>query len=303
MQPSLSSELRLACGRILPLRAFLAPMEGIMTHRFVMVASALGLLDLWMAPFVSVPAGSVPSRAAIRRRLEFFTESSLPVIPQILGRDAEAVAECAKRMASLGYEFISLNFACPSPAVLRGGSGGALLKKPALLLEILERTVLALDGSASVIVKLRNGWALPGEMESLLPAIRAAGAGACILHYRTVMEKYDNVNGGLERLCRSVELAGEMPVIGNGDIKSLEDAAAMCLATNCAGVAVARGFLSDPFLLRRVLGHEAPSLEKGRSLFLDAMRKSESGELLKGNLLEIAKAMYGENSERFREML
>ena len=273
-----------------------------MSPRFVKVASSLGLLDVWMAPFISVPAGAVPSRAAIRRRMKPFTESGCLVIPQILGRDPEAMADCAMRMASLGHDFISLNFACPSPAVLRGGSGGAMLKKPEMLLRCVEMAAKSVDGKASLIVKLRSGWDSSSLMESMIPSVRDAGAEACILHYRTVQERYNPVEDGLSRISRAVELAGTMPLIGNGDIRSAEDAWHMRSLTRCAGVAVARGFLADPFLLRRILGRDAPPLEEGRKLFLDAMRDAE-GKLVKGNLLEIAKEMYGERSESFKTLL
>lgn len=292
----------LACGRKLPSGVLLAPMEGVMTPRFVKAAHSLGLVDVWMAPFISVPAGAVPSKAAIRRRLEAFSATGLPVIPQILGRDPESVAECARRMAILGHEFISLNFACPSPIVIRGGSGGSLLKRPELLLRILRAVIEAVAGRAAVIVKMRTGWASPAESGCLLPAVREAGASACILHFRTVQEGYMPVADGLSRLSRAAVSSGVMPLIGNGDIRSVDDAVRMRSETPCAGVALARGFLSDPYILRRLLGLESPPLEEGRRLFLDAMRGVE-GKPAKGNLLEIAKEMYGEGDERFRKML
>lgn len=302
MLESLASELRLSCGRKLPCGVFLAPMEGVMAPAFVEAASALGLLDVWMPPFVSVPAGAVPSKAALRRRLANFDASGLPVVPQILGKDPEAVASCAGRLAALGYEFISLNFACPSPVVLRSGSGGAMLKKPELLLRTLQLALEAVDGKASLIVKLRTGWSSPKECESLLPAIREAGAGACILHFRTVEEKYNIVEGGLARLANAVELSWPMPVIGNGDIRSVSDAERMLCETECAGLAIARGFLSDPFLLRRLLGKDSPSLDEGRKLFLAALQAQKT-KAVKGNVLEVAKEMYGERSESFKALL
>ena len=88
------------------------------------------------------------------------------------------------------------------------------------------------------------------------------------IHFRTVAEQYRPVGGRLERLGRAVELAGEVPVVLNGDVDTLEDAEQLSAALpGAAGIMCARGWLRDPYLLRRLEGHSAPEPETGRERF------------------------------------
>ena len=100
-----------------------------MTPAFVRAANLLKLTDLWLTPFISV-TGSVPSAPVLRRRLEPYTESGLPLIVQLVGRTPDSLAECAVSLERLGIRAINLNLACPSPTVTSHGAGGALLRSP-----------------------------------------------------------------------------------------------------------------------------------------------------------------------------
>ena len=276
-----------------------------MTPQFVRIATELKLLDFWMAPFISVSAGAAPARAAIRRSQAPFSGSGLPFAAQILSRDLASAALCAKRMAELGIGFLSLNFACPSGDVLRSGSGGAILKRPSLMAQIAGEVSEALAGRTALILKLRSGWSDPKELRDLIPAACACRPDAILLHFRTVEEKYSDVDRdeALARLAEAVALAGDIPLIGNGDIRCEADAVEMSAKSGCAGVALARGFLADPFLLRRILGLPAPAIDDGRRLFLRAMKSGGCVGKAAGNLLEVARAMYGQDSDLFRRIL
>ena len=303
MQNNLTAPFRLRCGRELPVSAFLAPLEGVMTPHFIKAADSLELLDVWMAPFMPVTPGAAPSKGAIRKRLAPFNEGGATLVAQILGKNPETNAVCAAHMVEAGIKFISLNAGCPSGEVLRSGSGGALLKNPTLFARIIDACLKAIDGRAALIVKLRSGWSNPKEMETLIPLVRDSGASAAILHFRTVEENYSPASGAQARIALAKSLAGDMPLIGNGDIRSPEDATAMLASTNCDGIAIGRGFMADPFLLRRILNRPAPPLDEGRKIFLEAMKAAGCKGKAKGNILELAKAMYGQESNTFKELL
>ncbi len=300
---TLQKPLPLGGGSSLPVRALLAPMEGVMTPLLCATADSLDLANIWMAPFIAVSGGSVPSVSVLRKRLERFTRSGRPAIAQILGREPEPIAVCALRLQDAGFGSVNLNFACPSSFVVKGGGGGAMLKDPSLMAKTVAAVKAACGDGMAVSVKLRSGWSSPEEIEKTVPAVRDAGAAFAILHYRTVKEAYKDVPGSLDRIARAVTLAGRMPLFGNGDIRSVSDAQAMLSRTACAGVALARGFLSDPFLLRRVLGHEAPSVQEGRGAFLKRMVElAVAGEApwVRTNFLEVARSMQGASSQEFK---
>ena len=118
-----SAPLALPSGFTLPSRVILSPMEGVMTPPFVRAANLLKLTDLWLTPFLSV-TGSVPSPSVLRKRLLPYTESGLPVIVQLIGRDPDALTECAVSLEQSGIRAVNLNLACPSPTVTAHGAGG-----------------------------------------------------------------------------------------------------------------------------------------------------------------------------------
>jgi len=306
MLEALNGPLRLESSKSLPVKALLAPMEGVMTPLLCAAADSLGLVDVWMAPFVAVSGGSIPSVKALRKRLERFVKAGRPAVAQILGRDAAAIAACAAGLRDAGFEFINLNFACPSGFVVKGGAGGAMLKSPRLLSETVAEVKRACGDGVSVSAKLRSGWSSPGELSLTIPAVRDAGADFAIVHYRTVLEGYKELPGlACERIALAASLAGTMPLLGNGDVNSPQDAEAMLSKSSCSGVAVARGFLSDPYLLLRLLGRPAPSLEEGRAAFLGKMVElAVAGEApwVRKNVLELGRAMFGAGSARFKAL-
>lgn len=274
-----AAPLALPSGFVLPSRVMLSPMEGVMTPAFVRAANLLKLNDLWLTPFISV-TGSVPSSAVLRKRLEPYREAGIPLMVQIIGREPEPLAECAVSLERLGIRAVNLNLACPSPTVTSHGAGGALLRTPDRVREIVRTVRSALKPETSLSVKLRTGYDKP-EIPVLLDAVD--GAELIILHFRTVSENYRPVTGGLKRLAEAVRLS-KVPVFGNGDIASPEDAHRMTEKTGCAGIALARMFLKNPGLPNQIRS----GAEHAMSVYemLDAMRNAGSPE---GPLREFAR--------------
>ena len=290
----------------LPSRAILSPLEGIMNRDFFFdAACSLGLLDSWMPPFLGVSRGAVPSVGKLRKRFARFLDSALPLTVQLLGNDADSLAETALRLAECGVRSVNLNFACPSRTVVRSGSGGALLRDVRHTGEIAAALCRRVP-QICVSVKLRSGFSCAGESGELIRRLCGAGVSWILFHFRTVSENYAFVgrDEAFRRIGMAVQAAGAVPVFGNGDILTAEDAGRMREASGCAGVAVGRGFLKNPFLLREICG--ACPDENARRLFLETLfRKavSGSGRRKYDFYLECVRMACGADSEEFQEAL
>ena len=233
-------------SRIMP-----GPMEGIMHPLFCKAVSTMAMVDCWITPFMRIST-DVPRDSKLRHFLCPFAETGLPVIVQLMGVKPELIAAAAARFRAMGVAGINLNFACPSKQVLSGGAGGALLRKPQLMRQIIEQTVAACPGF-SVSVKLRAGYESPAEMNRIFEqAVSGVKLDFIVMHFRVVTEMYRKVGDGPERIANAVRLAGDTPLIGNGDICSVDDAVALYQTSGCAGLMTARGLLKDPFLNQRI---------------------------------------------------
>lgn len=294
-----------AVPRILP-----GPMEGVMTPWFCRAAARLELIEGWMTPFFRL-SDNLPRRSKFARFLEPFLSSGRPVILQLMGNDTVLMAEAAALAAEhFPLAGIDVNFACPSPTVLRSGGGGALLRDPAAMGRIVAAMRDALP-SIPLSVKIRTGYDDPAAMERFIPLLTGAGVDFISVHFRVVTEVYREVPGRLERLERAVRLAGSVPVIGSGDVLTAADAEALA-GIGCAGVMGARGWLRDPLLLRRIRAaaegqtDDFQAADDWRGRFFLALRE----EARKGpepwprpGLTGAAAFMWGAGDPRFRGLL
>lgn len=299
-----SQPLPLTSRFALPSRAMLSPMEGIMNREnFFRAALDLNLIDSWMPPFIGIPKDAVPKTGTLRRRFGLFLESGIPLTVQLLGHDPEALAAASAALFRMGVNSVNINCACPSPTVVSSGSGGAVLKNPELLYSILEsirRTVPEL----CVSVKLRSGFLSAEELPEIMDAVRSGGAHWVIHHFRTVREMYEPVprTSALWRFCRVRELLDGQIFFANGDILTRPDAEEYRRECSCDGVAVGRGILRNPFLLRSIQTGQIPS-ENLRAEFLEKLTSGIPGKHGRHFRMECAKMAYGEDSPEFRRLL
>ena len=298
--------LRLSARLTLPGRAVLSPLQGVMTRTFMQAAAQLDLIPLWFTPFFGTGGVSVPKRAAIRRKLApYRVRPDLPLVFQLIGRDARSLAATAAGFGEYGVHGINLNFACPSKTVTASGNGAYLLRSPETLSELTRAVVEAVPEGVSVSVKLRAGWDSPDHIRETIRAVRDAGADWIVFHYRTAAEAYRPVDASerVRRIACAVEAAGPVPVFGNGDITDSADAESLVRSTGCAGVAVGRGFLSDPWLVCRILSGDAnPASDEEKKAFLRLlMAGTDSTKRGRNWFLECAKMTYGADSAEFKE--
>ena len=298
--------LRLSARLTLPGGAVLSPLQGVMTRTFMQAAARLDLIPLWFTPFFSTGGVSVPKRAAILRKLApYRVRPDLPLVFQLIGHDARSLAATAAGFGEYGVHGINLNFACPSKTVTASGNGSYLLRTPEMIFELTRAVVGAVPDGVSVSVKLRAGWDSPDRINEIVRAVCDAGADWIVFHYRTASEMYRPVDASkrVRRIACAVEAAGSVPVFGNGDIASRADAENLVRATGCAGVAVGRGFLSDPWLVRRILSGDAnPATEAEKAAFLRLLLAgTDSTKRGRNWFLECVKMTYGADSAEFKE--
>ena len=288
----------------LPSRAILSPLEGIMNRdHFFRAAVNLNLIDSWMPPFIGITKGAPPKLPALRKRFRVFLEAGIPFTVQILGHDPESMAEACRTLFSLGVCSVNVNCACPSPTVISSGSGSALLKQPALIGEIL-KTVREAVPELCVSVKLRSGFRSADELPDILAVVQEGGAHWVIHHFRTAAEMYSEIprSEAILRFRQARALLPDTAYFANGDIVSVSDAEFCRRECSCDGIAVGRGILKNPFLLRAILSGQDPD-EDLRKDFLLQLTDGISGRRCENYRLECVKMAYGEDSPEFCEAL
>lgn len=168
-----------------------------------------------------------------------------PVALQLFGADPEIMSQQAKRIEGRNIDIIDINMGCPVPKVVNNGEGSALMKNPKLIGEIVSAMTHILE--KPVTVKIRKGF---GEQDCNAPEIAKivedAGGAAVAVHGRT-REQYYSGKADWD-VIRRVKEAVSIPVIGNGDIFTPQDAKRMLEETGCDGVMLARGVRGNPWL-------------------------------------------------------
>ncbi|MDR1396386.1 MAG: tRNA-dihydrouridine synthase [Desulfarculales bacterium] len=198
-------------------------------------------------------------------RLTRTLEEEAPLALQLFGADPAAMGKAAAWARKRGYGLLDINMGCPVRKVRRQGAGSALLDTPDLARQVLEAA--AQGFGQAVTVKIRLGYK-HNDLERIMSFLEDAPLAAICLHARTVAQGY----GG--RACWPaiawLKKRAAVPVVGNGDVKSADDAVAMLAQTGCDGVMIGRAALADPYIFARARalreGHAfpEPSLEEIR---------------------------------------
>jgi len=231
----------------------LAPMSGINDRPFRLLCRELGAAVVWTG---LISANALQYRNTKTADLLRFLSEEHPVCAQIFGPEPAVMAEAAAEAGRRGADLVDINMGCSVPKVLKGRAGVDLMADPERAEAVVRACVAATR--VPVTVKLRTGWMDRGESAvAMARRCEAAGASAVIVHPRWARQKF---RGEADwSVIRAVNEAVAIPVVGNGDIHSAEDAVRMREETSCDGVMIGRAALGHPWIFR-----EAAAALQGR---------------------------------------
>jgi len=225
----------------------LAPMAGVTDTVFRRFIKNLGGCGLIMTEFTS--ADGVLRDQRVRGRYLHFYEDEHPISAQLFGSNPTVLADAARLVEDLGFDLVDLNLGCPAKKVVKCNGGSGLLRDLPLIRQIFESVRAAVK--IPFTVKFRAGWS-DDEIVcvELARMAESCGLGAVALHARTREQGYSG-NARWEWIA-SVKQAVKIPVIGNGDIRSPEDACAVVAQTGCDAVMIGRMAPANPWIFRQI---------------------------------------------------
>jgi nifR3 family TIM-barrel protein len=224
---------------------FLAPMAGVSEAPFRRLCRRFGA-DVVVSEFLS--SEGLRRRSERTLKMAAFDAAERPIGIQIFGAEPAAMAEAAALVSeAFAPEYVDINFGCPVKKVVKRNGGSGCLKDLDLVAAIIRAVAAATP--LPVTVKIRSGWneALRDPVGIALRC-RDAGARALTLHARTRTQMFSGAARWDE--IAAVVAALDIPVIGNGDIRTGADVVRMREQTGCAGVMIARGAFGNPWLFR-----------------------------------------------------
>ncbi len=239
-----------------------APMAGVTDRAFRIIAreTGCGLVCTEMVSDQALLYGN-PKTCGL---LDISGETG-PISMQIFGSNAAYMAAAAAIVESRGAWLIDINMGCPTPKIVKNGEGSALMKEPDRAVEIVKAVVERVQ--APVTVKMRKGWDESSvNAVELARLVVDAGAAAVTVHGRTRSQFYAGKADW--EIIAAVKRAVDVPVIGNGDIRTPQDALSMMEQTGCDGVMIGRAALGNPWVLSQTV------------------RYLETGELLPGPTIQ-----------------
>ena len=262
-------------------KTFLAPLAGITNLPFRQLIKECGCAVV-CSEMVSAKGIFYNSKNTVT--LMTSSEAERPFSVQLFGSEPESMAQAAAFVEDMGVaDIIDINFGCSVKKVVKQGAGVALMKEPktseAILRAVRKATRLPFT------IKIRSGWDGSGLQAFALANIaQDAGVDAIAIHPRTAAQGFKGL-ANWDHI-RKIKETLEIPVIGNGDINSVADAARMLAQTNCDAVMVGRAAMSNPYLLSQIEDHVNKGAYKDPEP-RDIFRKME-------RLIELYVAYFGE---------
>ena len=252
---SVPAEFRIGQHRIAP-ATVLAPMAGVtdtVFRRLIRNQSGCGLI---MTEFTSSHGVAASQGRALTRMMKYlyFDPDEHPISAQLFGSDPDVMARAAAVCEELGFDFVDINFGCPVKKVVRCNGGSGCLRDLPLVDKLLKSVRAAIR--IPLTMKFRAGWN-DKELVHVAMAKMAEdnGLAAIALHPRTREQGYSGKSDWTR--IADIKAAVKIPVIGNGDILTPEDAVRMVRETGCDAVMIGRAASSNPWIFRQIEQHAA----------------------------------------------
>jgi tRNA-dihydrouridine synthase B len=250
MQPMSVFQQPVKAQDIVPPQALvLAPMAGITDPPYRLLAREKGV-DLAYTEMVSAKGLLVKGNKGSRRILEVYPHEG-PLMGQLYGSDPAVLAEAASLVQELGFNGVDINAGCPVRKVVKKGGGAALLREPTTLQAIFKRMRDALH--IPLGIKIRSGW--DEDSVNCLGIVEMAedcGVDIVAIHPRPRSQKFGGeADWGLIRQAKE---RTKLTIIGNGDVRSPQDAVRMIRETGCDGVMIGRGSWGNPWIFEQARG-------------------------------------------------
>ncbi len=254
----------------------LAPMAGVTDTVFRRFIRNLGGCGLIMTEFTSADGVLRKKDQKAKRYLHFY-EDEHPISAQLFGSDPQVMAEAALMVEGLGFDLVDLNLGCPAKKVVKCNGGSGLLRDLPAIGRIFEAVRAAVK--IPFTVKFRAGWSDEEIVcVELARMAESCGLAAVALHARTREMGYSG-NARWEWIA-AIKDAVKIPVIGNGDIRSPEDACAMVAQTGCDAVMIGRTAPSNPWIFRQIGQYCAGMAEArgGADALVRPVERSSTGD-------------------------
>ncbi len=250
----------------------LAPMADVTDAAFRRVIAKYGKPDITWTEFVSADGLALAPEAGRKKLLRdlAYTEQERPIVAQFFTSIPENMKKAAELAYELGFDGIDINMGCPHDAIVNQQAGAALIKNPKLAREVLRA---AIEGSHGlpVSVKTRTGFNKT-ELETWLPELLAENPVAVTIHARTRKEM-SKVPAQWEMVKRAVEIRNELKsnalILGNGDVKDLQDAKQKIQETGADGVMLGRAIFGNPWLFKDKEKNYIPTIPEKLAVLLE----------------------------------
>ncbi len=226
----------------------LAPMAGYTDAVYRKICSSMGA-SLTVAEMISAKGLCYGDTKSLKLA-EILNPNDLTAL-QIFGSDPDIMARAAQKLEHLGNQLLDINMGCPVPKVVKNGDGSALLRNPELIYKIVKAVSSATDKPVTVKIRIGIDGASEDAHIAAAQAIESGGARAIAVHGRT-REQYYSGETDISAIA-DVKNNVEIPVIGNGDIKTWHDAKNMIEKTKCDFIMIGRGALGNPWIFENII--------------------------------------------------